>query len=112
MHASLRLPGRRLHRAEQVDLRSSTSGTASRFAVMRIEDVAPMHTHALGGSLTRDSCNVAVFLQWLLRPGAATSPDRLFCHVYGHGKGQAQMILGWPYSAIAARPLADDLRRP
>src|SRR6266852_8391258 len=25
-----------------------------------------------------------------LRPGAATSPDRLFCHVYGRGKGQAQ----------------------
>ncbi len=29
-----------------------------------------------------------------LRPGAATSPDRLFCHVYGRGKGQAQMIPG------------------
>jgi hypothetical protein len=26
-----------------------------------------------------------------LRPGAATSPQRLFCHVYGRGKGQAQM---------------------
>ena len=23
-----------------------------------------------------------------LRPGAATSPDRLFCHVYGRGKGR------------------------
>jgi DDE superfamily endonuclease len=33
-----------------------------------------------------------------LRPGAATSPQRLFCHVYGRGKGQAQMIPGWPYS--------------
>ena len=33
-----------------------------------------------------------------LRPGAATSPERLFCHVYGRGKGQAQMIPGWPYS--------------
>jgi hypothetical protein len=30
-----------------------------------------------------------------LRPGAVTSPDRLFCHVYGRGKGQAQMIPGW-----------------
>ena len=29
-----------------------------------------------------------------LRPGAATSPDWLFCHVYGRGKGQAQMIPG------------------
>ena len=37
-----------------------------------------------------------------LRPGAATSPDRLFCHVYGRGKGQAQMIPAWPYSVIAA----------
>jgi DDE superfamily endonuclease len=31
-----------------------------------------------------------------------TSPGRLFCHVYGRGKGQAQMIPGWPYSVIAA----------
>src|SRR6516162_8004794 len=37
-----------------------------------------------------------------LRPGAATSPGRLFCHVYGRGKGQAHMIPGWPYSVIAA----------
>jgi len=37
-----------------------------------------------------------------LRPGAATSPERLFCHVYGRAKGQAQMIPGWPYSVIAA----------
>jgi DDE superfamily endonuclease len=37
-----------------------------------------------------------------LRPDAATSPDRLFCHVYGRAKGQAQMIPGWPYSVIAA----------
>ena len=37
-----------------------------------------------------------------LRPEAATSPGRLFCHVYGRGKGQAQMIPGWPYSVVAA----------
>ncbi|MCA1674252.1 MAG: transposase [Actinobacteria bacterium] len=37
-----------------------------------------------------------------LRPDAVTSPDRLFCHVYGRGKGQAQMIPGWPYSFVAA----------
>src|SRR5512140_1864142 len=37
-----------------------------------------------------------------LRPGAATSPGRLFCHVYGRARGQAQMIPGWPYSVIAA----------
>ena len=37
-----------------------------------------------------------------LRPDAATSPERLFCHTYGRGKGQAQMIPGWPYSFVAA----------
>src|SRR5215472_12925332 len=37
-----------------------------------------------------------------LRPTAATSPQRVFCHVYGRGKGQAQMIPGWPYSVVAA----------
>jgi hypothetical protein len=37
-----------------------------------------------------------------LRPGAVTSPERLFCHVYGRAKGQAQMIPGWPYSVVAA----------
>ena len=45
---------------------------------------------------------LAVDVSNWLRPGAATSPDRLFCHVYGRGKGQAQMIPGWPYSVIAA----------
>ena len=37
---------------------------------------------------------LAVDVSNWLRPGAATSPDRLFCHVYGPGKGQAQMIPG------------------
>ena len=37
-----------------------------------------------------------------LRPGAATSPGRLFCHCYARGKGNAQMIPGWPYSVVAA----------
>jgi hypothetical protein len=37
-----------------------------------------------------------------LRPDAETSPDRLFCHTYARGKGNAQMIPGWPYSVIAA----------
>jgi len=45
---------------------------------------------------------LAVDVSSWLRPGAATSLDRLFCHVYGRGKGQAQMIPGWPYSVIAA----------
>jgi hypothetical protein len=37
-----------------------------------------------------------------LRPDAATSPGRLFCHVHGRARGQAQMIPGWPYSVVAA----------
>ena len=45
---------------------------------------------------------LAVDVSNWLRPGAATNPDRLFCHVYGRGKGQAQMIPGWPYSVVAA----------
>src|SRR5512135_3926787 len=45
---------------------------------------------------------LAVDVSNWLRPGAVTRPDRLFCHVYGRGKGQAQMIPGWPYSVVAA----------
>jgi hypothetical protein len=52
---------------------------------------------AAGGRLV-----LAVDVSNWLRSGAATSPERLFCHVYGRGKGQAQMIPGWPYSVIAA----------
>ncbi|MFT4230894.1 MAG: NF041680 family putative transposase [Microbacterium sp.] len=37
-----------------------------------------------------------------LRPDAGTSPDRSFCHTYARGRGQAQMIPGWPYSFVAA----------
>jgi hypothetical protein len=37
-----------------------------------------------------------------LRPDAQTSPDRLFCHTYARGKGNAQLIPGWPYSVVAA----------
>jgi hypothetical protein len=45
---------------------------------------------------------LAVDVSNWLRPGAATSPERLFCHVYGRGKGNAQMIPGWPYPVVAA----------
>ena len=37
-----------------------------------------------------------------LRPDAETCPERLFCHCYARGKGNAQMIPGWPYSLVAA----------
>jgi len=45
---------------------------------------------------------LAVDVSNWLRPGAATSPERLFCHTYARGKGQAQMVPGWPYSVVAA----------
>jgi hypothetical protein len=37
-----------------------------------------------------------------LRPDASASPERLFCHCYARGKGNAQLIAGWPYSVVAA----------
>jgi hypothetical protein len=45
---------------------------------------------------------LAVDVSPWLRSDAPTSPDRMFCHVYGRGRGQAQMIPGWPYSFVAA----------
>lgn len=45
---------------------------------------------------------LAVDVSPWLRPDAATSPQRLFCHTYGRGKNKAEMIPGWPYSVIAA----------
>jgi DDE superfamily endonuclease len=37
-----------------------------------------------------------------LRPDGATCPDRAFCHTYGRGRNEHQMIPGWPYSIVAA----------
>lgn len=37
-----------------------------------------------------------------LRPDAATSADRRFCHAYGRGRGKDQFIPGWLYSFVAA----------
>src|SRR4051794_18203318 len=45
---------------------------------------------------------LAVDVSPWLRPDAATSPQRLFCHVYGRAKSQSQFIPGWPYSFVAA----------
>jgi DDE superfamily endonuclease len=38
---------------------------------------------------------LAVDVSNWLRPDAETSPERLFCRVYGRGKSNAQMIPGW-----------------
>jgi hypothetical protein len=45
---------------------------------------------------------LAVDVSNWLRPDATTSPERLFCHCYARGRGNAQMIPGWPYSFVAA----------
>jgi hypothetical protein len=37
-----------------------------------------------------------------LRPDAPTSPELLFCLVYGRGRSADQFIPGWPYSFVAA----------
>ena len=44
---------------------------------------------------------LAVDVSAWLRPDAATSPDRLFCHVYGRSRSKDQFIPGWPYSFVA-----------
>ena len=41
---------------------------------------------------------LAVDVSNWLRPDAATSPERLFCHCMGGARNSAQMIPGWPYS--------------
>jgi len=45
---------------------------------------------------------LAVDVSNWLRPDAAVSPGRLFCHVYGRGRSADQFIPGWPYSFVAA----------
>lgn len=45
---------------------------------------------------------LAIDVSHWLRPDANTSPQRRFCHTYARGKGQAQIIPGWPYSFVAA----------
>jgi DDE superfamily endonuclease len=45
---------------------------------------------------------LAVDVSPWLRPDAATSPQRLFCHTYGRAAGAHEMIPGWPYSIVAA----------
>jgi hypothetical protein len=45
---------------------------------------------------------LAVDVSNWLRPDAPTSPELLFCHVYGRGRSADQFIPGWPYSFVAA----------
>ena len=45
---------------------------------------------------------LAVDVSAWLRPEAATSPERMFCHVHGRGRNPGQRIPGWPYSFVTA----------
>jgi hypothetical protein len=68
-------------------------------------DVGRLRLACTALPLLRDSggrITLAVDVSPWLRSDAATSSDRLFCHVHGRGKGQAQMIPGWPYSFVVA----------
>src|SRR3954452_8776180 len=37
-----------------------------------------------------------------LRSDAGSCPERLFCHVYGHGRAARQRIPGWSYQLVVA----------
>ena len=45
---------------------------------------------------------LAVDVSGWLRPDAAASPGRMFCHVHGRGRSAGQMVPGWPYSLVSA----------
>ena len=60
--------------------------------------VAGIAPHRWDDGRIRLACDVS---NWL-RPDAEASPERLFCHCYARGKGNAQMIPGWPYSFVVA----------
>jgi hypothetical protein len=68
-------------------------------------DVQRLRTALAGVPLPRAADGrlvLAVDITCWLRPAAHTSPERILCHTYGRGKGQAIMIPGWPYSVVAA----------
>jgi hypothetical protein len=79
--SAVRRGDRRAHRP------SAAAGRGRRAAAPRAAD----------GRIT-----LAVDVSNWLRPNAATSPQRLFCHVYGRGRSADQFIPGWPYSFVAA----------
>lgn len=68
-------------------------------------EIARLRRTLCGLPLPRDDqgrITLAVDVSHWLRPDGACCADRLFCHTYARGKGQAQMIPGWPYSVVAA----------
>src|SRR3954471_22559320 len=57
----------------------------------------PPLTRMFGGRIV-----LAVDATPWLRPDAETSPERLFCHVYGRTRDSDQLLPGWPYQLVAA----------
>jgi len=67
-------------------------------------DIASLSVALTAITLPRLGGRIALAIDvtpWL-RPDAATSPDRLFCHVHGRRKDEHLLIPGWPYSMVAA----------
>ena len=85
------VPPRARRRLRRAELRGSPGRPAAQGAV--VAAAAAMGRRPDPAGLRRGN--------WL-RPDAETSPGRLFCHCYARGKGNAQMIPGWPYSFVAA----------
>ncbi len=68
-------------------------------------DVDQLRRSLAGLSLPRAAGGLivlAVDVSPWLRSDAGSSPERLFCHIYGRGRNSAQLIPGWPYSFVAA----------
>ena len=67
-----------------------------------VRAAAPRAGGRAASGLGRRRIRLAADVSNWLRPDAETSPERLFCHCYARGKGNAQMIPGWSYSFVAA----------
>lgn len=82
-------------------------GHGGMYAALNLGDLEPKRLRRVlaGMPLPREGdrrITLAVDVSNWLRPDAATSPGRLFCHTYGRGRSKDQFIPGWPYSFVAA----------
>lgn len=82
-------------------------GHGGMYAALNIGDLEPKRLRRVLAGLPMPRASdrritLAVDVSNWLRPDAATSPGRLFCHTYGRGRSKDQFIPGWPYSFVAA----------
>jgi DDE superfamily endonuclease len=82
-------------------------GHGGMYAALGLGDIEPQRLRRVLASVPLPKASdgritLAVDVSNWLRPDAATSPDRLFCHTYGRGRSKDQFIPGWPYSFVAA----------